>query len=1000
MLVLQKRFRIFLYILLTIAYAFIIAGFMILLRMEFNLHTPLEILLVVFFIALTLPIFQSFFSLRIDQMLAARVQNYDQHVKDFSESLVKASSIAEILQTQRSIIEVVFKPSVILFYLLDNRSGEYCQYDETAQEFGSGVRFLPESLLVDQLLSGDILDVAREASSHTLSEDQVRINLLASQIILPLKSAGQLAGWLAIGEPGVKRDYDQKEKQFLKRICDLAAIAIQRAQAQLVVENQDQDLMILTRIAQGISFTTSFDDILELITTQTNQVIHADDFKITLHQASTGNHYHVLVSQKNERLTEQENVPLSENSGLEIHVIRTQRPIIANDYEKECYEREFTVASQGIFAWMGVPLNAGAETIGAISMASRQPKIYFNEDQRDLLQAIADLTAGAIVNARLLAESQHRVSQLAQLNEISLELTSTLDLSALFSKILENAIQILQCAAGYLVMVDNHAGELSIEAAHGVDPPSMVGRKLPLGTGIVGQTILGGSVMITQADLKNGELEEDALLLQDIELEQVLAVPMRIQDRVIGAIEVINKLDGTQFNQADQEWLTAFTNQATVAIENTRLYTMTDRALADRVDELFVMQQIDRQLNASLEVESALQITLDWAIKQSHAEAGLVGVLDEQEIHLLSTKGYPSELFGKNFSQNENPENLFQNIPIIQAAVRLGKSQIFDASENSSQAGNGLLDGMLSQAAIPIRREADIIGILFLESLKHQTFGDEILLFLSRLSDHAAIALANAKLFEEVQEANISKSRFVSFVAHELKNPMASIKGYTELVASGMAGPVTEMQASFLATVRSNVDRMNTIVSDLNDLTKIQVGNLALNCSEISLSEIFTEVLRSLQRQIDEKKQLFTWHLPNDVPSVWADPSRLSQILMNLISNATKYTLEGGTIFIGAELMPLDVENSERVHIWVQDHGIGIPNEDQKKIFQQYFRTDAAKEMASGTGLGLNITRSLVELQGGEIWFESEPGEGTTFHFTLPVYHPEVLILKDSEKSN
>jgi signal transduction histidine kinase len=178
------------------------------------------------------------------------------------------------------------------------------------------------------------------------------------------------------------------------------------------------------------------------------------------------------------------------------------------------------------------------------------------------------------------------------------------------------------------------------------------------------------------------------------------------------------------------------------------------------------------------------------------------------------------------------------------------------------------------------------------------------------------------------------------------------------------------------------------------------VGNLALNCSEIRLSEIFTEVLRSLQRQIDEKKQLFTWHLPNDGPSVWADPSRLSQILMNLISNATKYTLEGGTIFIGAELMPLDPENSERVHVWVQDHGIGIPNEDQKKIFQQYFRTDAAKEMASGTGLGLNITRSLVELQGGEIWFESEPGEGTTFHFTLPVYHPEVSIPKDSEKSS
>ncbi len=1000
MLVPQKRLKAFLYILFTIAYVSVIAGFMIVLRMEIDLHNPMLVLLFVFFIALTLPFFQSIFSQRIDLMLSPRSPNFDQHDKDFSESLVNASSLAEILHIQRNIIEAVFKPSVILFYLFDSRSGEYCQYEETAQEFGSGIHFMLASSLVKQLSSGDILEVSRDASPEPMSEDQVRINLLASRLIVPMKSAGQLTGWLALGEQGVNREYGQKEKQFLQRICDQAAVVIQRSQAQLVVKCQDQELRILTRIAQGISFTRSFDDILELITSQTNQVIHADDFRVTLLQASSGNHYHVFVSQNNERLTEQENVPLLENFGLEIHVIRTQRPIIANDYEKACFERGVSVAAQGIFAWMGVPLNAGAETIGVISIASRQPENYFSEAERDLLQAIADLTAGAIVNARLLAESQHRVNQLGQLNEISLELTTTLDLPALFSKILQNAIQILQCAAGYLVMVDNHAGELSIVAAHGADLPSIVGRNLPLGTGIVGQTILDGSVMLTQADLKNTAWSEDAFLLQGLELEQILAVPMRIQDRVIGAIEVINKLDGTRFNQADLEWLTAFTNQATVAIENARLYTMTDRALADRVDELSVMQQIDRQLNASLEVESALQITLDWALKQSHADAGLVGVLNENEIRLISAKGYPSELFDENSSENKNQENLFQNIPIIQIAVRLGKAQVYNASENSMQVGKGLLAGMVSQAAIPIRREADIIGILFLESLNTQPFGDEILRFLSRLSDHAAIALANARLFEEVQEANISKSRFVSFVAHELKNPMASIKGYTELVASGMAGPVTEMQASFLGTVRSNVDRMNTIVSDLNDLTKIQVGNLALNRAEVSLSELFTEVLRSLQRQIDEKKQLFTWYLPADFPPVWADASRLSQILMNLISNATKYTLESGTIFVGAELMPFDPENSEQVHIWVQDHGIGIPNEDQKKIFQQYFRTDAAKEMASGTGLGLNITRSLVELQGGEIWFESEPGAGTTFHFTLPVYHHDVSVPIDSEKSS
>jgi signal transduction histidine kinase len=217
---------------------------------------------------------------------------------------------------------------------------------------------------------------------------------------------------------------------------------------------------------------------------------------------------------------------------------------------------------------------------------------------------------------------------------------------------------------------------------------------------------------------------------------------------------------------------------------------------------------------------------------------------------------------------------------------------------------------------------------------------------------------------------------------------MASIKGYTELVARGMAGPVNEMQASFLETVRANVDRMNTIVSDLNDLTKIQVGSLRLEFRAVNVREALEEVIRSLQRQIEEKEQRLTTALPEDLPPVWADPARLVQILTNLVSNAHKYPPAGGDFSVGAEVYHSPEErlaSATYVHIWVEDHGIGIAEEDQKKIFQQYFRTEAAKEMASGTGLGLSITKSLVEMQGGRIWFESWPGAGTTFHIILPI---------------
>jgi signal transduction histidine kinase len=260
---------------------------------------------------------------------------------------------------------------------------------------------------------------------------------------------------------------------------------------------------------------------------------------------------------------------------------------------------------------------------------------------------------------------------------------------------------------------------------------------------------------------------------------------------------------------------------------------------------------------------------------------------------------------------------------------------------------------------------------------------------LLRLCDHAAVAIANAQLYAAVQAANVAKSEFVSFVAHELKNPMTSIKGYTELLAAAAVGPINEAQGSFLSTIRANIERMNTLVSDLNDLSKIEAGRLRLEYKSIPLADTIDEVIRSTKKQIDEKNQKLALNIPAILPPVWADRTRLIQVLVNLVSNAYKYTEAGGSIFVEAEQAEnsWDAEGARSVvHIWVKDSGIGIAEEDQAKIFQKFFRSEDPKTReAPGTGLGLNITKSLVEMQGGKIWFESEFRKGTTFHFTVPV---------------
>ena len=167
----------------------------------------------------------------------------------------------------------------------------------------------------------------------------------------------------------------------------------------------------------------------------------------------------------------------------------------------------------------------------------------------------------------------------------------------------------------------------------------------------------------------------------------------------------------------------------------------------------------------------------------------------------------------------------------------------------------GLLAGAQTQTVVPIRREANVIGLIVMENRKVETQSGETLTFLTRLSDHAAIAIANAQLYQEVQAANEAKSEFVSFVAHELKNPMTSIKGYTELLAKGAVGSITEMQANFLSTIHSNVERMSTLVSDLNDNSKIEAGRLRLDFKAIDLNAVVDDVMRSTKRQLEDKKQ-------------------------------------------------------------------------------------------------------------------------------------------------
>lgn len=932
----------------------------------------------IFLIAILLEPLRTRLQSLVDSVFFRGSRAFNEQLEAFSRELTSAIDLAAIGTTLRDRIASTLTPRQIHIYTYDSLNDFYSALPGDDGRPTSDIRFSSTSPLA-RYFEAERLPLYLDNTSTLpdgLQSEKSRLALLGARLFIALPGKERPNGWLALGGMLTEKAYTPRDLRFLESICDQASLAIDRVQTVAHLERRIQEMNALTRVSQGVNVTPTFDDVLELIYAQTAQIIPTSHFHITLYREDSDYYYYGFCLENNERIDERENLPFAAGTGLAPEVIRKGRPILTQDYIRECQARGVTPAFENVFAWMGVPLNAGAESIGALSVGSRDGAAVYTRGQLELLHAIADQTAGAIVKSRLLKESQQRASQLSSLNEITRQLTSTLELNPLLQNILENAVNILNCEAGSLFLVDEQTDELVFRVTVGPVASNLIGQRLPPGTGIVGRAVESRAPVIENEDQRSQSRFKGVDQQTGFVSRSLMAVPLQVKDRVIGVIEVINRRDGLPFVMDDQTLLTAFAGQAAVAIENARLYTLTDQELAARVEELSVMQRIDRELNASLEMERAMRITLDWALRQSQAEAGLIGLLEEAKLHIKSHQGF-DELMEK---LNGNPMPV--EIPAMLEVIETGVSQQMPVVNSKHK----LLPASHTQVIVPIRREAGVIGLLYLESMSDSRLDVD---FLTRLTDHAAIAISNAQLFGELQRVNAAKSDFVSFVAHELKNPMTSIKGYTELLAGGAVGQVNDMQGNFLQTIKSNVERMSTLVSDLNDNSKIEAGRLHLDYRATSAPDLVDDVIRTFTRQLEEKKQILELSIAEGMSPMWADRVRVAQVLTNLVSNAHKYTPEGGKILVGVEETDnqWDPDAAPRViRLWVKDSGIGMTIEDQKKIFQKFFRSDDPKAReAPGTGLGLNITKSLVEMQGGKIWFESEYRSGTTFHFTVPV---------------
>jgi signal transduction histidine kinase len=294
--------------------------------------------------------------------------------------------------------------------------------------------------------------------------------------------------------------------------------------------------------------------------------------------------------------------------------------------------------------------------------------------------------------------------------------------------------------------------------------------------------------------------------------------------------------------------------------------------------------------------------------------------------------------------------------------------------------------GYHSLFGVPLQREGMLIGVLILARREVRPFTDKQIELVQTFADQAVIAIDNVRLFDEIQdksrqleEASQHKSQFLANMSHELRTPLNAILGYTELMADGAYGEPSEKMLGILKRLESNGKHLLGLINDVLDLSKIEAGQLELELSDYCVEDIVQTVRSTLEPLAADKKLAFKVELAPQMPPGHGDGRRLTQVLINLIGNAIKFT-DAGEVAIKAEA------NNGSFHVSVRDTGPGISAADQAKLFQEFQQADnAITRKKGGTGLGLAISKRIIEMHGGQIWVNSIVGQGSTFFFTLPV---------------